>query len=106
MRWSTGLSGRALSGGSITIEADEIVYHGPNVMMGPALSRADLALGDAMNGRLATGDLGTLDAEGYLTITGRSQRFAKLFGQRVALDELYEEHQDRAEVALMDAAGV
>ncbi|GAA4400471.1 hypothetical protein [Quisquiliibacterium transsilvanicum] len=26
--------------------------------------------------------------------------------QRVALDELYSEHQDRAEVALMDAAGV
>lgn len=83
-----GSSGRALSGGSITIEADEIVYHGPNVMMGPALSRADLALGDVMNGRLATGDLGTLDAEGYLTITGRRQRFAKLFGQRVALDDL------------------
>lgn len=83
-----GSSGRALDGGRLAIEDGEVIYTGPNVMMGPATRRADLALGDVMGGRLATGDLGTLDTDGYLTITGRKQRFAKLFGQRVSLDDL------------------
>ncbi|MDD3182839.1 MAG: AMP-binding protein [Alphaproteobacteria bacterium] len=83
-----GSSGTALEGTTITIENGEIIVKGPNVMMGPATSPADLALGDVTGGRLATGDLGSLDAEGFLTITGRAQRFAKLFGQRMSLDDL------------------
>lgn len=83
-----GSSGRALKGGKLEIIEDEIVYTGPNVMMGPATTRADLATGDVMGGTLHTGDLGELDPDGFLTITGRKQRFAKLFGQRVALDDL------------------
>lgn len=83
-----GTSGTALTGGRIEIVEDEVIYYGPNVAMGPAASRADLAEGDVLDGRLATGDLGNLDTEGFLTITGRKQRFAKLFGQRVALDDI------------------
>ena len=44
-----------------------VVYEGPNVMLGYAMSRADLGNGDEMNGRLETGDLGRLDAEGFFT---------------------------------------
>ncbi len=83
-----GSSGQALDGGTLTIEENEIVYRGPNVMMGHATGRADLAKGDVMDGVLHTGDLGSLDIDGFLTITGRKQRFAKLFGKRVALDDL------------------
>ncbi len=83
-----GSSGVALPGGKLEIIEGEIVYTGPNVMLGPAETRSDLAKGDVMGGKLVTGDLGALDGEGYLTITGRKQRFAKLFGQRVALDDL------------------
>jgi len=83
-----GTSGVVLDGGAFTVVEDEILYTGPNVMMGYATSRADLAQGDVMNGRMATGDLGHLDADGFLTITGRKERFAKLFGQRIALDDL------------------
>lgn len=83
-----GSCGKALPGGAIILENDEVIYTGANVMMGYAENRTDLVRSDEMKGRLATGDIGRLDNEGYLTILGRKQRFAKLFGQRIALDDL------------------
>lgn len=92
-----GSVGVALEGGRIVIKDDmgnpatgtgRVVYEGPNVMMGYATSRADLALGDTMSGRLDTGDLGRLDDDGYLYLTGRRQRFAKIAGLRLGLDEI------------------
>lgn len=69
-------------------DAGELVCHSPSVMMGYAHGRADLALGDVMGGRLATGDLARRDAQGLLRITGRLSRFVKLQGVRVNLDEV------------------
>lgn len=66
----------------------EVVFHGPNVMLGYAESRDDLGLGDTMGGRLPTGDVGFLDAEGRLTLTGRVKRMGKIYGLRVSLDEI------------------
>jgi acyl-CoA synthetase (AMP-forming)/AMP-acid ligase II len=66
-------------------ELRELVYEGPNVMMGYADSPAALALGDELGGVLRTGDLARADAEGYFYIVGRLKRFAKLFGKRVNL---------------------
>jgi long-subunit acyl-CoA synthetase (AMP-forming) len=84
-----GSAGRAIPGGSLsTTPAGEIVYEGPNVMMGYAASAADLATGDLMAGRLPTGDLGHLDDEGFLYVTGRTKRIAKVFGVRVNLDDI------------------
>jgi acyl-CoA synthetase (AMP-forming)/AMP-acid ligase II len=83
-----GSSGVALSGGKLEIVDGEIVYTGPNVMMGPAETREDLAKGDVMNGKLVTGDLGELDGESFLTITATQAAFRQAFGQRVALDDL------------------
>jgi acyl-CoA synthetase (AMP-forming)/AMP-acid ligase II len=87
----TGSVGFAIPGGSITIDGEgegEIVYSGPNVMLGYAECRADLALGDTQGGTLRTGDLGHLDGDGCLWVTGRLKREAKLFGLRVNLDDL------------------
>jgi len=64
-----------------------IVYEGPNVMMGYAESRADLAKGDELRGILRPGDVGYRDADGYYYVTGRTKRFLKIFGLRVNLDE-------------------
>jgi len=63
----------------------ELVYEGPNVMMGYADSPAALARGDELGGVLRTGDLARVDEEGYFYIVGRLKRFAKLFGKRVNL---------------------
>ncbi|GID96416.1 AMP-binding protein [Amorphoplanes digitatis] len=83
-----GSAGRAIPGGSFSIADGEVVYTGPNVMMGYAERAADLARGDDLRGVLRTGDLGRLDDEGFLYLTGRLKRIGKVFGVRVNLDDI------------------
>ena len=66
----------------------ELLYQGPNVMMGYAQQIEDLALGDVQQQRLLTGDLGYADADGYVYLTGRAHRFLKMSGKRLSLDEV------------------
>jgi long-chain acyl-CoA synthetase len=66
----------------------QLNYRGSNVAMGYALNRADLSKGDEWNGTLNTGDLALRDIDGYYYITGRSNRFVKVFGKRVNLDDV------------------
>ena len=94
-----GSIGRPIPGGALRLEAldgvtgaaAELVYEGPNVMMGYAESPQDLALGDVQHGVLRTGDLGTVDPDGYFSVVGRLKRFAKLFGRRVSLEDVERE---------------
>ncbi len=65
----------------------EIVYSGPNVMMGYATVPADLARGAELT-ELRTGDLGRALPGGLLEVVGRRSRFAKVFGLRLDLDEI------------------
>ncbi len=81
-----GSVGQALPGGSFSIVDGEVVYRGPNVMMGYADSASDLIRGDEMGGVLHTGDLGRLDEEGFLFLTGRISRICKVHGVRLNLD--------------------
>jgi acyl-coenzyme A synthetase/AMP-(fatty) acid ligase len=57
-------------------------------MLGYATERADLARGDDLRGELHTGDLGFVDPDGYLHVTGRKARIAKVHGLRISLDEV------------------
>jgi acyl-coenzyme A synthetase/AMP-(fatty) acid ligase len=66
----------------------EIVYEGPNVMLGYGEKRIDLNNGDNLNGVLYTGDTGYFDEDGYFFLVGRLKRMIKIFGQRVNLDEI------------------
>lgn len=65
----------------------ELVYEGPNVTLGYALTAEDLQKGDERGGVYRTGDLAHRDAEGFYYIVGRRSRFLKLYGHRVGLDE-------------------
>jgi acyl-CoA synthetase (AMP-forming)/AMP-acid ligase II len=94
-----GSVGLALRGGELYIggpdgshlpagEAGEVIYRGPNVMMGYADTRDDLALPATYGDCIVTGDLGYLDDEGFLYLTGRTKRICKLADARVSLDDI------------------
>ncbi|MDR7085866.1 acyl-coenzyme A synthetase/AMP-(fatty) acid ligase/peptidoglycan/LPS O-acetylase OafA/YrhL [Aeromicrobium panaciterrae] len=65
----------------------ELVYSGPNVMMGYATSQADLANGPELS-ELRTGDLARQHADGSYEWVGRRSRISKVFGLRIDLDEV------------------
>lgn len=69
-------------------KAGEILYSGPNVMMGYAENIEDLIQGDVQGDFLLTGDIGYIDRDGFYYIIGRKKRIIKLFGKRVCLDEV------------------
>ncbi|WP_195760575.1 AMP-binding protein [Agromyces kandeliae] len=93
---AAGAIGVPIPGGSLRIDEGvagaapgegELVYSGPNVMMGYAETSADLARGPEL-GELRTGDLARRRADGLVEITGRLSRFAKSFGLRLDLDRI------------------
>ena len=77
----------------------ELIYSGPNVMMGYAQSNADLFTQKSKIGSLSTGDLARADADGYYYITGRLKRFVKLAGSRYGLDEIETFLEDEFEIS-------
>lgn len=66
----------------------ELVYRGPNVMLGYATAPSDLARGDELGGVLPTGDIAWRDERGLYFIAGRRKRFIKINGNRIGLDEV------------------
>ncbi|MFC6445733.1 AMP-binding protein [Shinella zoogloeoides] len=89
--------GIAIPGGRLALAGDdgaaitrpgmtgELVYSGPNVMMGYAGGRADLSRGHE-TGDLRTGDLAERTADGLYRVVGRLKRFSKIAGLRIAHD--------------------
>ncbi|MGH3335280.1 MAG: AMP-binding protein, partial [Nocardioides sp.] len=87
--------GVAIPGGDLRLEpvaeatepgVGELVYEGPNVMLGYAESPADLAEGRTVDA-LRTGDLARI-SDGLVEIVGRRSRHAKVFGLRLDLDRI------------------
>ncbi|MFH8694520.1 AMP-binding protein [Streptomyces chartreusis] len=75
-------------------DVGELVYSGPNVMLGYAESPVDLALGRTV-AELHTGDLARRASDGLYEIVGRRSRFAKILGLRIdpqRVETLLEEH--------------
>jgi acyl-[acyl-carrier-protein]-phospholipid O-acyltransferase/long-chain-fatty-acid--[acyl-carrier-protein] ligase len=63
---------------------------GPNVMRG-YLHRDEETQKKVRDGWYDTGDIGKLDGDGFITLTGRLSRFAKIGGEMVPLERLEEE---------------
>ena len=94
--------GQAIPGGSFSFEPNpelcvpgiepsslnELIYRGPNVMLGYASSIDDLSLGDELKGKLYTGDLAYKDSNGNYFISGRLSRFVKINGIRFNLKDI------------------
>jgi long-chain acyl-CoA synthetase len=102
-----GSVGKALKGGSLTIsdkgpdQTGEILYSGPNVMLGYSESRRDLLRGDELGGTLKTGDIGYIDEDDFLHITGRIKRIGKIAGIRLSLDEVESLLRNLGQVAVI-----
>ena len=78
-------------------EPGMILVKGPNVMRG-YLGRPDLTAAAIHDGWYTTGDIGLLDVDGFLKITGRLSRFSKIGGEMVP--------HGRVEEALHEALGI
>lgn len=96
--------GRPIPGGHLWIDAPdgeigELVYQGPNVMMGYARDAADLSAA-ADTDELRTGDLARRGDDGLFEVVGRANRFAKLFGLRIDLQRVESALRERGIAAL------
>ena len=90
---AAGAIGVPIPGGRFRIDdprddgVGELVYSGPNVMLGYAEEPADFAAGRVID-ELRTGDLARRRDDGLYEVVGRSSRFVKVFGLRIDLDRV------------------
>jgi oxalate---CoA ligase len=83
----------------------EIVIRGPNVTLG--YENNPKANGEAFaNGWFRTGDQGTMDAEGYLSITGRLKEIINRGGEKISPREVDEVLMDHPAVAQVVTFGM
>ena len=86
--------GRLLARG----ETGEIAIRGPNVMRGYANDDAENA-GAFMAGWLRTGDLGYIDADGYIFLTGRRKEIVVRGAEKLSLREIDDALLDHPSIA-------
>jgi acyl-[acyl-carrier-protein]-phospholipid O-acyltransferase / long-chain-fatty-acid--[acyl-carrier-protein] ligase len=87
-----GTVGRLVPGMKLQLEAVEGIAEGgklwvagPNVMMGYMSADRPGAIVPPQNGWHDSGDIVAVDREGFITIKGRTKRFAKIAGEMVSL---------------------
>lgn len=87
-----GTVGRLLPGMRMRLEpvegidnAGRLWVWGPNVMMGTIAAERPGELQNLADGWHDTGDIVSVDREGYITIRDRAKRFAKIAGEMVSL---------------------
>jgi acyl-CoA synthetase (AMP-forming)/AMP-acid ligase II len=91
--------GRALPAGT----AGHVFVDGPNVMQG-YLGEPEQTAATLVDGWLRTGDIGYLDADDCLFLTGRDKDIIKVAGERISpveIEEVITLHPDVAEAAVL-----
>ena len=95
MHKKSGTVGRFLSGIEYrldevpgVVEGRRLYIHGPNVMLGYYKSDLPGVIQAPEGGWHDTGDIVSVDEEGYLKILGRAKRFAKIAGEMVSLTQV------------------
>ncbi|MGE0880195.1 MAG: AMP-binding protein [Acidimicrobiia bacterium] len=81
----------------------ELIVEAPTVMLGYATNRDEVDGSDRHRGVLRSGDLARVDSDGYITLTGRLKRLAKVFGMRVNLDDVERQLSDFGTLAAVDS---
>jgi acyl-[acyl-carrier-protein]-phospholipid O-acyltransferase/long-chain-fatty-acid--[acyl-carrier-protein] ligase len=92
MHYRAGTVGRFLPGMTYELEpvsgverGGRLIVRGPNVMLGYLKDDRPGVLQAPKEGRYDTGDIVSVDDEGFVTIEGRAKRFAKIAGEMVSL---------------------
>ncbi len=67
-----------------------VLIRGANAMQG-YLDKPELTATVLQDNEYCTGDMGRIDEDGYITLTGRLSRFAKIGGEMVPLEKIEEE---------------
>ncbi len=87
-----GSVGRMLPGIRVRLEPVEglaggsrLFVSGPNIMLGSIAADRPGVVGPAAGAWHDTGDIVTIDREGFVTLRGRAKRFAKIAGEMVSL---------------------
>jgi long-chain acyl-CoA synthetase len=88
--WKIGSVGKIIEGVEVKIAEDgEILCKGPNVMMG-YFKEPERSAEVLKNGYFHTGDIGEIDAEGFLKITDRKKEMFKTSGGKYVAPQLLE----------------
>jgi long-chain acyl-CoA synthetase len=99
--------GPALPGVALRVIDDELQIQGPTVMIGYLDNPSATAACLSDDGWLKTGDLARIDAEGYVTLLGRSKDLILRGGEKIFPEELEEalrRHPDVADAAVVGLA--
>jgi long-chain acyl-CoA synthetase len=113
--WRAGSAGRPLAGGTVRINAPdesgvgEIELHGPSVMAGYVNDAEANRAAFTQDGWFRTGDLGYVDRDGFLFVTGRRKELLVLGGGKKldpeALERIYGRAPQIQEIALLEEQG-